>query len=183
MLTVPAHFAEGHGDGNKGPASRAKAPVAQAKATPPDPSGTLPDPEPLSLREQWQYELLYDHGKVTVKKVALLRFSRPRVSARNMGRYAIELWIGRELIDRIRFDFPMLAGEPAEVQDTSNRAQSPQLLESAVVSQTVLVPASPRARRARLIDRASGQTTELAWPPEGPSAGSTRARDCSSSEC
>ena len=28
-----------------------------------------------------------------------------------MGRFALELWIGRELIDRVRFDFPLIAAE------------------------------------------------------------------------
>jgi hypothetical protein len=84
-----------------------------------------------------------------------------------MGRYAIELWVGRELIDRVRFDFPMLAAE--ELPSSARRRplyEAPTLAAGAHVTQRVLVPASPRATRALLVDRGTGETIALPWPPE-----------------
>ena len=48
--------------------------------------------------------LYYERGEVRVLGVAAREFSQPVVTARSMGRYAIELWIGHELVDRVRFD-------------------------------------------------------------------------------
>jgi hypothetical protein len=121
------------------------------------------------LARQWEYELLYDCGEVSVTQVRPLLFEQPVATARRMGRYAVELWIGRELIDRVRFDFPGLAVEaPPPSGPRRPLDEPPTLAAGAVVARTILVPASPRATRAELVDRATGQRMRLPWPPDDP---------------
>jgi hypothetical protein len=85
-----------------------------------------------------------------------------------MGRFAIELWIGRELIERVRFDFPLLAAEDKPKAGAKHAGEMPNFAAATRVSQSVLVPASRRATRALLIDRATGKTEALPWPPDAP---------------
>lgn len=170
-VTFPAHFLERHSDdaGAATTHSPAKpAPDSGRRALLAKPVGSQPDPEPLRLARQWQYTLLYDHGKVSVQHVRALRFAHPVVTARNMGRYAIELWIGRELVDRVRFDFPLVAAEVPEHGPRHPLHEPPTFAAGAVVTRRVLVPASSRATRAVLVDRATGARQALPWPPDHP---------------
>jgi len=148
-------------------ADAAPAPSASASA----PAGGPPDPEPLRLSDQWEYDLLYDAGKLVVSATRARHFKAPVVTARRIGRFAIELWIGRELVERVRFDFPGLGLEspPDEIQGTRKPLYPPANFSKGVhVRQTVLVPAAPRARRAVLLDRATGESQPLPWPPDQP---------------
>ena len=129
-------------------------------------SGELPDPTPLASSEHWRYELHHRDGSVSVTRVTLVRHARAVVTPRHLGRFAIELWIGRELIDRVRFDFPLLADDSALREGQGSRAWSaPSFGPGADVTCAVLVPASPRATRAELVDRSTGSRTSLPWPP------------------
>lgn len=112
------------------------------------------------MAAQWEYELAWDAGVMKVVSTTPKTFKDPVVTARKMGRFAIELWIGEELVERIRFDFPLLAAD----ENQGIRA-APSLAKGAHVRQRVLVPAAPRARRAVLVDRATSNTLELTWPP------------------
>lgn len=165
-ISVPVAFAEGRPQPGATPA-----PAPSASAVVPQRAPSLPDPEPLRLERQWEYELTYDRGTVTVTSVRLRLFSKPIVTPRHLGRYAIELWIGRELVDRIRFDFPALAAEEPPPAGARRPLHEPvSLAQGATVRRVVLVPASPRATRAVLVDRATGQTIALPWPPDHPLA-------------
>ncbi|MGC4091717.1 MAG: hypothetical protein QM756_28305 [Polyangiaceae bacterium] len=189
-VVFPTTLAEGHNDSFvpvRAPAASASAdPVAApappvsataVEAAPPPPASSAqppngpPDPEPLRLAEQWEYDLDYDAGKVLVGSVRPRRFDTPIVSARRFGRFAIELWIGPELIERVRFDFPGLGMEAPPEGGMRRPLYPPTSFSKGVhVRQTVLVPAAPRARRAVLVDRATGETQALAWPPDHPLA-------------
>lgn len=115
------------------------------------------------MAEQYELRLAYQSGDVTVEAVRAMIFRQPVVTARNMGRFAVELWIGRELIDRVRFDFPLLTvEEPAALKKRPLR-EPPSFGGKLAV--TILVPASTRVRRAVVLDRATGRETELTWPP------------------
>jgi hypothetical protein len=131
-------------------------------------SADLPDPPALMLTRQWEYEFFYDQGDVSVTRVRPLLFEHPVATARRMGRYAVELWIGHELVDRVRFDFPGLAVEAPPSGPRRPIDEPPSLAAGAVVSRKILVPASPRATRAVLVDRATGERTQLPWPPDAP---------------
>jgi hypothetical protein len=167
-LTFPVGFAEGEGEGKDDlpldGGTRAAADAAP-ELKPPD---SVPDPDPLKVARQWEYEVIYDKGKLSIGRVRAMRFDKPVVTARQMGRFAIELWIGRELVDRVRFDFPLLAAEEPHPGPRRPLKDPPSIGAGARVSRTLLVPASPRATRAVLVDRATGETTALPWPPDAP---------------
>jgi hypothetical protein len=182
-VAFPTTLGEGHGDGDEPllaeptpaasgsaapatPGSSASPPSAPASAEPPP---GPPDPEPLRLAEQWEYELASKGGKVSVLAVHPRRFARPVVTPRRFGRVAIELWIGSELVERVRFDFPGLALEHPEKPAARRPLYAPtDLGRGADVRQRVLVPAAPRARKAVLLDRATGESWPLPWPPDSP---------------
>lgn len=137
---------------------------AGAPSGPPE-QGYLPDPPPLSERARWLYEVRYDRGTVQAGTPELECLDHPEPSARRIGRFAFELWIGAALIERIRFDFPLLG---AEVPRTGTRRplhEDPSFAPGARVSIRLQVPASSRATRAQILDRATGQVTPVDWPP------------------
>jgi hypothetical protein len=139
-------------------ASSAEAAEAASAASP-------PDPEPLRTAAQWKFEIASDAGVLTVASVTRVDLPKPLVSARRMGRYAIELWIGSELIERVRFDLPLLSGAASGVK--LEATQKPLDLEKgAHVRTLVMVPRAERARRAVLVDRATNQIQALPWPPD-----------------
>jgi len=144
---------------------------AAAGTSGPPPHGYPPDPTPLTERAWWVYPVTYDRGTLRVEPPALECLTRPAASARRMGRFAFELWLGAELIERIRFDFPLLAAEVPRTGEHGPLRQEPSFAPGARVSVTVRVPASPRALRAHILDRATGQTTEVDWPPGAPGTG------------
>ncbi len=163
-LVFPAHFAEGENQ----PAKEVKPkPKASSVAAAP-PSGSLPDPEPLRQAEQYEFELAYEKGAVSVSSVKPLTFPQPVVTARRMGRFAIELWIGRELLDRVRFDFPLTAADDPKPDGPEPLTAPPNLGSGVSAKQKVLVPAAARARKALLVDRATGKAKEIPWPPDRP---------------
>jgi len=175
-VAFPAHVLEGqptdggtrtHPSGDSGDSGAASEGGA-ARALVRPPSGSQPDPDPLRLARQWQYTLLYDQGKVSVQSVKAQRFPHPVVTARNMGRYAVELWIGHELVERVRFDFPLVAAEAPRRGRRQPLHEPPTLAGGAVATRQVLVPASERATRAVLVDRATGARQPLPWPPDPP---------------
>lgn len=139
--------------------------------------GDLPDPEPLVERAWWSYPVSYDRGAIVVGQPDLVCVPRPLPTARRIGRFAFELWLGRELIDRLRFDFPLLASE--EPREGSRRPlhETPRFAPGARVSVTLRVPASERATGARILDRATGDTIAVTWPPPS-SDGVARPREC-----
>lgn len=157
-LVFPAHFAEG---------SEQDAGAPDAESPLPEPakrSSSPPDPEPLRQAEQYEYAFAYESGRARVVSVRPLKFKQPVVTARKMGRFALELWIGTELVERVRFDFPLLAAE--DPPPTGRKpVNAPPSLTGGVLKTTALVPAAARARRAVLVDRGTNIETELDWPP------------------
>jgi hypothetical protein len=137
---------------------------AARRAGPPA-QGYLPDPPALSERAQWVYDVEYDRGAVTIKPPAPLCLRRPAASARRIGRFAFELWLGRELIERVRFEFPLLAAEAPEDESRQPVRRAPSFARGARVSARLQIPASPRATSARVLDRATGETWDVEWPP------------------
>jgi hypothetical protein len=165
-VTLPVRFLER--DARSVDAGASAAADAEAQPEQPPRTGYLPDPKPLRLARQWEYEVLYDRGQVSVARVTERLYPQPVVTARRMGRFAIELWIGHELIERVRFDFPLVAAEPVHSGSRRPLHEPPSFAEGVVFSRRVLVPASPRATRALLLDRATGRAVVLPWPPDAP---------------
>ena len=169
-LVFPAHFAEGE-------EKDAGAPKSEPAVEPAKRSTSPPDPEPLRQAEQYEYRFEYDADRARFVSVRALKYPTPVVTARKMGRFAVELWVGSELVDRVRFDFPLLAAEDPPPKKR-RPLKDPPRITGGVLKATVLVPAAWRARRAVLVDRGTNRETELEWPPhfgaETPDAGATQ---------
>jgi hypothetical protein len=178
-LVLPARFAEGKGEPGAAGAtpSPAPPPSTSSRSAPSAPSAsllapsTLPDPTPLRMAEQVEYELELSEGKVRVVSVKPVKLAAPVVTPRRLGRYAIELSIGPELIERVRFDFPGTAADDPQLGSKKPLFSPLTLSERAIARVKLQLPQSPRVRRAALIDRAANTATEIDWPlPDVPRA-------------
>lgn len=141
------------------PASRPDA--GASLKDPPD----LPDPTPLAAREQLRYAIEFDRGTIRPGEPERVCTERPVPSARRIGRFAFELWLGHELVERVRFDFPLLAAEAPPTGTRRDLHEAPRFAPGARVNAVVTVPASERATSARILDRATREATVVPWPP------------------
>jgi hypothetical protein len=128
---------------------------------------TPPDPPPMNERMQWVFDLRWDRGDVYLLGVHKIDMGTPHLTPRVMGRFALELFEGPTLIERVRFDFPML-GAAAEPIDGGLRSQT--RFEPKLKTRIgVLFPATSRGTKLELWDRARDVRVALPWPPhEGP---------------
>jgi hypothetical protein len=126
-----------------------------------------PDPPAMNEREQWVFDLRWDRGEVYLVAVHKIDTGAPHPTPRVMGRFALELYEGPTLIERVRFDFPML-GAAAETPDGG--LQAPPRFEPKLRTRIgVLFPATSRGTKLELWDRARDMRWTLPWPPkEGP---------------
>jgi len=83
----------------------------------------------------------------------------PRV----MGRFALELYVGRELLDRVRFNVPLMGGEASA--GNKNRLHRPRFEENVTARLTARLADTPRASYLLLVDRETGEAQKLDWPP------------------
>jgi hypothetical protein len=128
----------------------------------PPPAGYLPDPLPLVTRHQWIVDLGFRAGAVVFGGARRLELAKPTGTSRAMGRFALELYVGKELIDRVRFDFPLLGADDLE---GAGRWDSPVTFERHLSTRAaVILPHSERATRAVLVDRGTGNVWALPWP-------------------
>jgi hypothetical protein len=162
-ITLPAHFAEGN-TGKSAHAPAASGPQPPPSAGPPHPDAPDPDP-PLKTAIQWEYRLEYTKGNLRVVGVRRVEMNRPVVTARHLGRFAFELWIGAELVDRVRFDFPLLAADLPPEGVRRPLHDPPRFAPGAETSQRVMVPDSDRATSAVVVDRLTGSRAPVPWPP------------------
>ena len=124
---------------------------------------TPPDPPALRERMQWVFDLRWDRGEIYLLQVHKIDMGAPHVTPRMMGRFAVELYEGPTLIERARFDFPMLgAPEPADAGWRTPARFTP-LLKTRI---GVVFPATRRGTRLELWDRATNRRWPLPWPPQ-----------------
>jgi hypothetical protein len=79
-----------------------------------------------------------------------------------MGRFALELFEGNALIERVRFDFPLL-GAPEALD--AGLTPAPSLTQKLRTRIGVVFPATLRGTRLELLDRATGRRWSIPWPP------------------
>jgi hypothetical protein len=133
-----------------------------------------PDPPPLVERSQWVFDLRWDKGDVYQLGVAPMDLPTPRETPRVMGRFALELYEGPALVERVRFDFPLLG---SFVAGDAGRAGPTAPVPPMTFSQNlrtrigVVFPATARGNRLELWDRATNRRWSLAWPPSPPPEG------------
>jgi hypothetical protein len=85
-----------------------------------------------------------------------------------MGRFALELYDGLALVERVRFDFPLLGAPDVD------SGKDP--LGDKIRSRTgVVFPRVAKGTRLELHDRATGQRWSLPWPPSPPTDASADA--------
>lgn len=132
-----------------------------------------PDPTPMNERLQWVFDLRWDKGDVYLLDTHKQDMNGPHPTPRAMGRFALELFEGPTLIERVRFDFPLL-GAPED-------AGSPIKFETKLKTRIgVFFPATKRGTRLELWDRARDIRWQLPWPPsEGPQNGTQKSSDAS----
>ena len=120
---------------------------------------TPPDPTPMVSRGQWIFDLRFDPGDIYLSDTRSMQLTEPQATPRVMGRFALELFEGPTLIERVRFDFPFLGA--TQVRDAGGFA-----LDRRVVSRIgVIFPMSTRGTRLELRDRATEERWALPWPP------------------
>jgi hypothetical protein len=183
-VVMPTHAGEGHGDGKGSAGKPAPGSSATPGAPPPAPStsppaskgtstgsaaahGSQPDPVPLSTAHQWDLTLHYAKGTVRLEDAKPVELAAAVSTPRRMGRFAVELWVGKELVDRVRFDFPLLGADALPGADRAPIQGEPRFSPGADTRTTVRVPASDRATAASIVDRLSGGVVSIPWPPSG----------------
>lgn len=154
--------------------------AAASAAAPFDPRAT-PDPEPQSTTAYYELTLRYCNAGVHLVANRRVKLSKPSALPRKMGRFAAELWIGHELLERARFDFPMTGADSVLPAGTAQPEPPPlQLAPGADVVWKVKVADRVRATQAWVIDRATGERWLLDWPPAATKAKPTADAACPS---
>lgn len=147
----------------KGAKAAKDAGVADAAAST-NPSARIPpDPPALVERQQWVFDLRWDRGEVYLVQVHRTDMGGPHATPRVMGRFALELYEGPTLIERARFDFPMLGA----VESADGGYKAPPRFEPKLKTRIgVFFPATKRGTRLELWDRAKNVRWTLPWPPK-----------------
>jgi hypothetical protein len=117
----------------------------------------MPDPTPLIERAQWVFDLQWSRGEVRLLGTNRLQLPSARATPRSMGRFAIELFEGRTLVERVRFDFPLLGASEPDA--------GPSLIRKLATRTAVMFPATELGTRLELLDRATNRHWPLPWPP------------------
>jgi hypothetical protein len=128
-------------------------------------SSTPADPEPLVERNQWVLDVQWDRGEVRLLAARKVDLGAARPTPRAMGRFALELYEGRSLLERMRFDFPLLGA--GDVHDASFE-EPPSLAKKLRTRTRLFFPAVDRGTRFELLDRATNRRWGLPWPPAAP---------------
>ena len=123
-------------------------------------AGFVPDPAGVASTKQWTFEVQVRQGVPTLGVVKSSTLDKPITTARVLGRFAIEFWIGKELLDRVRFDVPLLE-DPTKRKN--RRSGSPEFAVNTRLS--VRMADSSRATSVVFVDRATGDAKTFAWPP------------------
>jgi len=117
---------------------------------------TLPDPPALRERDQYLVDLRWVRGDVYLVGMTKTTSPVPVESARVMGRFALELYEGKTLVERVRFDFPLLAAPDLTGVKLSQK------LSTRI---GVAFPATSRGTHLELWDRATETRWKVPWPP------------------
>jgi hypothetical protein len=126
-------------------------------------AGSAPDPASAPSRKQWVFDISYKNKQPTIERVRAVTLAEPASTARIIGRYAIELYIGKELLDRIRFNPPLAGDGPP---DKTRRPFAAPRFDDVIAHLQVQIADNPRATYVVLLDRATGASQHFWWPPE-----------------
>jgi hypothetical protein len=117
---------------------------------------TAADPPAMVERSQLVFDLRWDRGDVWLIAVHPLELPQPQTTPRVMGRFALELFEGAALIERVRFDFPLLGAPEVDAGPSLERKLRTRI--------GVVFPATKRGTRLELCDRATARRWTVPWP-------------------
>jgi hypothetical protein len=126
--------------------------------------GFAPDPPTRANRVHWVFDLSARGGKVSIDRVKAVSFDKPAETPRVVGRFALEFYVGRELLDRVRFNVPLMGGEPPV--GNRNNLPKPRFDQNVTARVQARMADTTRAAYLLLVDRESGDTQKFLWPPE-----------------
>jgi hypothetical protein len=106
--------------------------------------------------------LQWSRGEVWLLGAQRKEWPAPRETARAMGRFALELFEGPTLVERVRFSFPLLGADDEPGGGAPGASSLSRALQTQV---SVYFPATPRGTRLELVDRASRHRWSMPWPP------------------
>lgn len=141
-------------------ADAAHAEAADAGPPPPD-LGAEPDPEPTSSARELDLDLAWERGTPVLARATPRTLAAPRKTGRWTGRFALELREGPELLERVRFNVPLLHEAPPKRGD---RKAPPSFEAGLTATVRVVFPHLDRGARFELVDRATGRRWALPWP-------------------
>lgn len=136
--------------------------LVDAATAPPKPAA---DPKPLTTRERWLFDLRWQADQPRLVGVQRADSPTPVSTPRVFGRFALELYEGTTLIERVRFDFPLLGADDGRDAGSSARSALEKNLSTRI---GVYFPHTPRGDKLELWDRKSERRWSLAWPPAQP---------------
>jgi hypothetical protein len=128
-------------------------------------AGYAPDPAPRASLKQWVFEVVSDGKKVSIERARAASLDKPLATPRMMGRFALELYVGKELLDRVRFNVPLLAEGPPEAPDKPRNPFRRPRFDKVSTRLRVQMADNERATYAVLVDRATGEEQRFDWPP------------------
>jgi len=116
-----------------------------------------PDPTPLAADAVFILSVRFNKGDVTVTKVRREKLSMKMPIDRHFGRFAAELYSGPTVIERIRFDFPLINDDGPAAEAYSKGLD---------VTVEVKIPDSDRPNKLEIWDRATDKRWKLDYPPK-----------------
>jgi hypothetical protein len=116
-----------------------------------------PDPTPLFTDAVWVLSVKFDKGVVSITKVKHEKLAVKGTVDRRFGRFAAELYSGPTLVERVRFDFPL-------INDDSVASEIYE--KGLVVSVDVKIPDSDRPNKLEIWDRANDKRWKFDYPPK-----------------
>ena len=123
----------------------------------PPPKPIPPDPTPLAADAVFVLSVKFDKGNVTIAKVKHEKLAVKSAVERRMGRFAAELFSGPTLIERVRFDFPLI----------NDDSKSAEVYEKGLnVTVDVRIPDSDRPNKLEIWDRATDKRWKFEYPPK-----------------
>jgi hypothetical protein len=142
------------------------------------------DPEPLVAQDYLDLTLALHHGALQVVGVRRGSLPRPQPILRFRGQYQVRLYAGQQLLDLVRFSFPLTG---AAGERTVPNMQLDRSLARGVSARTeVRVPFTPQVTRITVLDTRTGSLAPVdltAWsapplrlPADGPKRTSVFAK-------
>lgn len=143
------------------------APKVEKQAPPPpkapEPQVETADPPAQASQEQLEIECAFRQREVRCEMVAHHHYAEARVTPRRFGRFALEAYAGEELVERLRFNFPLLGDTPSSGEEVEKGLDSTVRLE---------FPELGEVTRLLVRDRKTGEVFVFPDPAPLPSTAS-----------